>query len=83
MQSNARSSITLPKEELRLVEELRKRTRARSKVAVVRAALRLLDETTNRERLRQAYLEASLRVRESTREELAELDHLASEGLDG
>ena len=81
MQTNARSTITLPREELRLVERLRKRVGAKTKVAVVRRALRLLEETTNREALRQAYREASVATREALSAELAELDHLAGEGL--
>ena len=83
MQTNARSTITLPREELRLVERLRKRVGAKTKVAVVRRALRLLEETTNREALRRAYREASVATREALSAELAELDHLAGEGLGG
>jgi len=82
MQTNARSTITLPREELRLVERLRKRVGARSKVAVVRQALRLLEETTDREALRLAFRKASLATRASVSAELLELDHLAAEGLD-
>jgi len=82
MQSNARSTITLPHEELRLVERLQKRVGAPSKVAVVRQALRLLEETTDREALRRAFREASAATRDGLVEELAELDHLTGEGLD-
>ncbi|MBI4704382.1 MAG: hypothetical protein HY744_25030 [Deltaproteobacteria bacterium] len=82
MQTNARSTITLPREELRLVERLRKRVGARSKVAVVRQALCLLAEATDREALRRAYREASLATRDAASAELANLDHLAAEGID-
>ncbi len=82
MKSNAKSSITLPAAEVRLVEQLRERLGARSKVEVVRRALRLLKETTQREALRSAYGQASRAVRESTLRELGDLDHLASEGLE-
>ena len=67
---------------LRLVESLQKRLRAKSKVEVVRRGLQLLKETTDREALKRAYADAARAVRESTKAELAELDHLAGEGLD-
>lgn len=82
MRHNTKSSITLLPEELRLVKSLQKRLGAKSKVEVVRRGLRLLQETTDREALKQAYAEAARAVRESTHAELAELDHLAGEGLD-
>ena len=82
MQTNARSSITLPREELPRVVRLRRRVGARSKVAVVRQALRLLEETVDRAALRQAFREASLATRGSLDAELRELDHLAGEGVD-
>ena len=83
MQVNARSSITLPVEELRLVTRLRRRLRAKTNVAVVRSALRLLDETTSREQLRQAYRAAAARVRASTIEERGDLAGVDREGLSG
>ena len=55
MKSNARSSITLPPDELELVERLRRRVGAKTNVAVVRRALYLLAEVTDREQLRRAY----------------------------
>jgi Arc/MetJ-type ribon-helix-helix transcriptional regulator len=82
MKSNTKSSITLPPEELRLVESLRKRLGARTKVEVVRRGLRLLKETTDRQALKKAFAEASQAVRQSTTCEIDELDHLAGEGLD-
>lgn len=82
MKVSVRSSITLPAAELALVERLKRRVGARSNVAVVRRALHLLDETTDRAKLRRAYREASLATRASLEAELAELDHLAGEGLD-
>jgi len=51
-------------------------------VAVVRAGLRLLEETTDREALRQSFRDASLAARGSSDRDLADLDHLASEGID-
>jgi Arc/MetJ-type ribon-helix-helix transcriptional regulator len=82
MKSNAKSSITLPRGELKLVVALQAKLKARSKVEVVRRGLRLLQETTDRESLREAYRRASLDTRESLALELPELDPLASEGLD-
>jgi hypothetical protein len=82
MKSNTKSSITLPAPELELVEGLRRKLRAKSKVEVVRRGLYLLRDSVERESLRARYREASRRVRDSTRKELAELDGLSSEGLD-
>jgi Arc/MetJ-type ribon-helix-helix transcriptional regulator len=82
MKSNTKSSITLPAEELRLVNGLVKRLGARSKVEVVRRGLRLLKETTDREALRTAYVQAARQVRKSTLVEVRELDPLAGEGLE-
>jgi hypothetical protein len=82
MKSNTKSSITLPASELALVEGLRKRLRAKSKVEVVRRGLYLLRDSVDRDLLKAQYREASRRVRDSTREELADLDVLSDEGLD-
>ena len=82
MKSNTKSSITLPPAELDLVISLQKKLKAKTKVEVVRQGLRLLAETTDRNALRGAYRRASLATRGALREELRELDHLASEGLD-
>lgn len=82
MKVNARSSITLPRDEMALVERLRRRVGAKTNIAVVRRALRLLEETTDREVLRRAYEQASLATRPSLESELASLDHLSAEGID-
>jgi hypothetical protein len=82
MKPNAKSSITLPPEELELVIALQAKLKAKSKVEVVRRGLRLLKETTDRESLREAYRRASRATRASLSAELEELDGLASEGLD-
>jgi hypothetical protein len=81
MKYNTKSSITLPPEELALVEALRKRLRAKSKVEVVRRGLYLLRDSVDRDALRARYAEASKRVRQSTLAELEELDGLSAEGL--
>ena len=81
MKSNTKSSITLPRNEVRLVEELQKRLKAKSKVEVVRRGLLLLKESTDRQALRAQYEDAAKRVRASAEEELEELDHLAGEGF--
>ena len=82
MKTNTKSSITLPAAELKLVVALQAKLKAKSKVEVVRRGLRLLQETTDRASLRDAYRSASRATRASLGHELAELDHLASEGLD-
>lgn len=82
MKSNTKSSITLPPDELALVEGLRKRLGAKTKVEVVRRGLHLLRDSVERDALRAQYAEASRRVRGSTLQEVAELDALSSEGLD-
>jgi hypothetical protein len=61
---------------------LQKKLKAKSKVEVVRRGLQLLKESTDRESLRDGYRRASASTRASLRTELAELDHLSSEGLD-
>lgn len=81
MKSNAKSSITLPPEELRMVVALQAKLKAKSKVEVVRRGLRLLRDVTEREALREAYRRASRATRASVAQELSELDHLAAEGL--
>ena len=82
MKSNAKSSITLPAEELRLVKSLKARLRLKSNVEVVRRGLRLLQETTEREALKDAYRRASEATRGASVTEIGELDSLAAEGLD-
>jgi len=82
MKTNTKSSITLPAREFQLVRALRTRLRLASNVEVVRRGLRLLAETTDRQALREAYRRASHAARASARHEIADLDHLVSEGLD-
>ena len=82
MKTNAKSSITLPADELRLVVALQAKLKAKSKVEVVRRGLRLLKEATDRESLREAYRRASKATRASLSNEIVELDALASEGLE-
>ena len=82
MKTKSSSSITLSPEELEHVVALQAKLKAKSKVEVVRRGLRLLQETTDRASLRDAYRRASWATRASLGQELPELDHLASEGLD-
>jgi hypothetical protein len=82
MKRNAKSSITLPPEELKLVEALQAKLKAKSKVEVVRRGLQLLKEATDRESLREAYRRASSATRSSLSKELRDLDLLVAEGLD-
>lgn len=82
MKSNAKSSVTLPRDELLLVQSLKARLKLKSNVEVIRRGLRLLHETTERRVLREAYREASRATRRSTREAVDAMDHLVDEGLD-
>jgi Arc/MetJ-type ribon-helix-helix transcriptional regulator len=82
MKSNAKSSVTLPPDELRLVQTLKSRLKLKTNVEVIRRGLRLLQETTERQALKDAYRSASRATRKSIDRELAELDNLTGEGLD-
>lgn len=81
MNSNVKSSITLPADDLRRVKRLKERLKLKSNVAVVRKGLRMLEEASDREALREEFRKASLATRRVLLEELNELDHLAGEGL--
>jgi hypothetical protein len=78
----AKSSITLPADELRLVASLKERLGLKSSVEVVRRGLRLLRDATDRRALQQAYRTASRATRAGLAPELEALDHLAGEGID-
>jgi hypothetical protein len=82
MKSNTKSSITLPREELQLVNRLAKQLGAKSKVEVVRRGLFLLRDTTDRQALRESFASAARKVRAGALAEVAELDHLSAEGID-
>ncbi len=82
MKSNAKSSVTLPAEELELVMKLKRRLRVKSNVEVVRRGLRLLQETTDRAALRESYRQASDAVRGRNASDRKELDGLIDEGID-
>ena len=82
MKQNAKSSITLPPSEVRLVATLKERLGLKSNVEVVRRGLHLLREDTDRRALREAYRKASRATRSGLVVELEALDHLSSEGLD-
>ena len=82
MKVNTKSSITLPADELKQVESLRKTLGAKSNVEVIRRGLRLLTEQTDREQLRAAYREASKKTRDTLKSELQDLESLTDEGLE-
>lgn len=82
MSTSAKSSITLPASELRLVTTLEERLGLKSSVEVVRRGLHLLREEIDRKALRAAYRKASRATRSGLASELEEFDHLAGEGLD-
>lgn len=81
MKAAAKSSITLPPQELRLVEHLKKKLAAKSNVEVVRRGLQLLKTSLDRQELRLRYRDASARVVAASRSEMADLDALSAEGL--
>ena len=82
MKNNTKSSITLPVNELELVELLMKSLKAKTKVEVIRRGLTLLKETTDRNSLRASFKSASEATRSDLKKELEEMESLNSEGLD-
>lgn len=82
MKNNTKSSITLPANELELVEHLMKILKAKSKVEVIRRGLTLLKEATDRRSLRASFKAASAATKSNIKIELEEMDSLNSEGLD-
>jgi len=82
MKSNTKSSITLPPDELRMVQALKRRLKLRTNVEVVRRGLRLLADTTERQALKESYRKASMATRAATAEDIEAFDHLSAEGLD-
>lgn len=83
MKSNTKSSITLPPNELQMVEKLQKRLKMKTKVEVIRRGLSLLNEQTERAILRERYKTAVEAVKHGLEAELEELDPLTDEGLEG
>ena len=83
MKPNVRlkSSITLPREEIALVEELRAHLGAKTKVEVVRRGLRLLKESVDPVSLRKAYRAAARAVAGHAVDEVRDLDGLVDDGL--
>lgn len=82
MKPNTKSSVTLPAEELQLVQALKTRLKLKSNVEVIRRGLRLLQESSERSALREAYRAASRATRNSTKEALRDFDPLIDEGLE-
>ena len=76
--NTSKSSITLPPEELKLVQNLMKKLGAKSKVEVVRRGLKLLQENLERRALKESFSRAS----KITRDEALTYDHLSGEGID-
>jgi len=76
-----KSSITLPPDELAIVEQLLKKLNAKSKVDVIRRALHLLREVTETKLIQEQFTAASLMVREANASDMNELDLLSGEGI--
>ena len=83
MKSNTlkKSSFTLPSSQVSLVTKLKKTLHLKSNTEVVRRALQELQNKVERQALRQQFVEASRVVREANRQDMAELDQLAGEGI--
>jgi len=77
-----KSSFTLPRAEIPLIKNLRKRLKLHSNTEVVRLALKELSLKFDREQLRQSFREASTLVQKANAKEMAELDQLAGEALE-
>ncbi len=83
MKSNTytKSSITLPRAELEIVNQLMVTLNAKSKVEVIRRGLLLLKEVYESKLLKEQFRNASQLVSASNFDDLESLDHLSSEGL--
>lgn len=84
MKSNAiaKSSFTLPADEVPLVLKLKKRLKLKSNTEVIRKALRALNEQLDRRALKERFAEASRIVAEANSEDYRELDLLSGEGVE-
>ncbi len=69
-----KSSFTLAPAEHAQVKRLKRMLRARSNAEVIRRSLTLLEESLSREALRAQFREAVGRVRQSTPEEIKDLE---------
>lgn len=77
-----KSSFTLPPDEVKRVNRLKKRMGLKSNTAVVRKALSDLESKIDQDWLRKEYERASRLVRDSNQNEMKEWDLLCDEGLD-
>ncbi len=64
------------------MKRLKRMLRARSNTEVIRRSLTLLEESLSREALRAQFREAVERVRQSTPEEIKDLEGVVADGLD-
>ncbi|MBI2608603.1 MAG: hypothetical protein HYW47_03265 [Deltaproteobacteria bacterium] len=80
--TNKKSSITLPPQELEVVKKLMKSLKVKSKVEIIRKGLFMLKAQTDRKELKKAFAEAAKITRKELKKEIEELDHLSGEGLD-
>lgn len=77
-----KSSITLPQEEVAIVNYLKKKLNKKSNVEIVRTGLNLLKKQVDEDIIREKLQEASLLVREVNKKDMEELDSLSFEGLE-
>ena len=82
MKNNTKSSITLPHDEVVIIDMLMKKLKLKSRVSVIRKAIAKLKEDSEREALKEEFRKASLAIRAQYQHEIEDLDSLSSEGLD-
>ena len=82
MKNNTKSSITLPANEVIVVDMLMKRLKLSSRVSVIRKALEILKEESERTALKEEFRKASTLVQGRNAQDMIALDALSSEGLD-
>jgi hypothetical protein len=80
--ASVKSSFTLSPSEHAQVKRLRRLLKAPSNAEVIRRSLTLLEESLSREVLRRQFRDAVERVRQSTPEEIKELEGVVADGLD-
>lgn len=82
MNYHAKSSFTLPADEIPLVARLKKRLKLKSNTEVIRKALFELEKNIEREKLREQLRAASLLTQDANAQEIEELNSWVDEGLD-
>lgn len=82
VKTKVKSSVTLMPTEIDEIHSLMEQVGATSKVEVIRKGLKLLRESVDRESMREQFKLAAEKVKNSTSQELEDLDDLSNEGLE-